>query len=112
MKIIVSIIFASLLATSAVCMGEINPFTGDAIKQTDNKTVNPPKNVTTPPSTSSMPMLPAPPISSFMPQSNIMNPTNPQQKDIKHEKKEYKPSERFIIDGIVNDNIIIKDLEN
>lgn len=109
MKRIVGISMAVLMlgATAVFAVPtENNPFTGEPIKANPNEPAK--KTVTT----GTTPTLPMP--NPYIPAPSMMNPQMPQGIPAKQEekKKERKPEERFVIDGIVNDSILIKDYEN
>lgn len=103
MIVICSFLFTTNMAIAATA--DINPFTGGPLKA--DSAAKPKAAQAT--IAEKQPYLPAPPMGLINPQ---YIPQNTTQQKPEEKKKELDPNARFVIDGIVNDNIIIKDLMN
>lgn len=108
MKKLITIISIIITGSIAYATEPINPLTGQPMKQAPVATAKTEGKSTTSPSMQN-PYIPAPVYQSQYPQ---IPQQNSQQREDKPVKKELKPEERYVIDGIVNNNIVIIDQLN
>lgn len=119
-KQILSITFICILFSISVFAAEnINPMTGEAVKPITDVKTNKPKDSPAPnanaPRPGNIPFIPAPNTSSMPYNFSPVMPMNQQNQKVttdKPGKKEIKPTERYVIDGIVDDTITVRDLLN
>jgi hypothetical protein len=106
-KVIITIASIILASSVAYAAESINPLTGHPMKsfvitqKSDSKTPVP--------GNMQNPYIPAP---AYQPQYQSMLPPPSQQTQEKDKVKVLDPEERYVIDGIVNDNVVLIDLLN